>query len=59
VQLDKYIEGRHRGTHDKPSNQGGSETTAAALHMALVRIVEREGGYRAIEEIYDLIVENF
>lgn len=64
VQLDAYINNKHTRTRRKPSNQHRSPTcyahaTAAVIHMALLRIVGREGGYPSMKLIRDWIIENF
>ena len=56
VQLDAYIDDEHVRTRSNPSDQGQSMAcyayaTAAVLHMALLRIVGREGGCPSIDEI--------
>ena len=58
VQLDAYIDKKHAHTHRKPSNQRWLPTcyahaTAAVIHMALLRIVGREGGYLSMKVIQD------
>ena len=64
VQLDAYVDDKYVRTCQNPSNQGNSSTCyahaiAAVLHMALLRIIGREGGYPSIEEIRTRILENF
>ncbi|KAJ4318661.1 hypothetical protein N0V84_006749 [Fusarium piperis] len=62
--LDKYINDEHVRTCRRPSDQGGRKTcyahaAAAVIHMALVRIVGRVGGYPSIEEIRRRILDSF
>jgi len=64
VQLDAYVNDEHVRTCKNPSDQGQSMTcyahaTAAVLHMALLRIVGREGGCPSIEEIRKWILRKF
>jgi hypothetical protein len=64
VQLDEYVNDEQVRTRKNPSNQGDSMTCyahaiAAILHMALLRIVGREGGYPSIEEIRERIEARF
>lgn len=64
VRVDVYIDNKHARTHKKPSNHRWSPTcyahaTAAVLHMALLRIVRREGGYPSIKVIRARISRNF
>jgi hypothetical protein len=64
VQLDAYVNDEQVRTCKTPSDQGDSETcyahaTAAVLHMALLRIVGREGGCPSIEEIRKEILAKF
>lgn len=64
VDLDRYIHDEHVRTCNDPSDQKKSSTcyahaTAAVLHMALLRIHAREGGYPKIEEIRSKILQHF
>jgi len=64
VKLDSFIDDEHVRTRDNPSDQGQSGTcyahaSAAVLHMALVRIVGREGGCPTIPEIRNRILKEF
>lgn len=64
VELDSFINDQHVLTCRNPSNQGQSavcyaHAIAAALHMALVRIVGRAGGYPTIPEIRTRILQAF
>lgn len=64
VRLDAYIDDEHMRTRNNPSDQGQSSTcyahaTAAVLHMALLRIVDREGGCPSIAEIRTRILREF
>ncbi|POR37004.1 Uncharacterized protein TPAR_02794 [Tolypocladium paradoxum] len=64
VRLDAYVDDEHIRTRSNPSDQGQSRScyahaTAAVLHMALRRIVGREGGYPSIEEIRTRLLERF
>ncbi|RSL86415.1 hypothetical protein CEP52_015817 [Fusarium oligoseptatum] len=54
MNLDAYIDGQHAQTRRRPSNQ-------AVVHMALLRIVGREGGCPSMEEIRGWILhqDNF
>ncbi|KAM0417077.1 hypothetical protein ACHAPT_012915 [Fusarium lateritium] len=66
MDLDAYIDDEHIRTLGMPSNQGRSPTCyahaiAAVVHMALLRIVGREGGCPSIREIREWILheDNF
>jgi hypothetical protein len=64
LDLGAYINAEHIRVCKNPSDQGNSATcpahaTAAVLHMALLRIVGREGGYPSIEEIRTKILTEF
>ncbi|KAH0829407.1 hypothetical protein FOPE_10342 [Fonsecaea pedrosoi] len=64
VQLDSFVDDEHVRICKKPSDQGDSETCyahaiAAVIHMALLRIVGREGGYPTIEAIRERILNAF
>jgi hypothetical protein len=64
MQLDAYIDDSHVRTCRNPSDQGRSGTcyahaSAAVLHMAMLRIVDREGGYPSIEDIRTKILDKF
>lgn len=62
--LDAYISDAHILTHKSPSDQEDKMTcyahaTAAVLHMALLRVVGREGGYPSIEDLRHRIEMEF
>lgn len=62
VLLDTYVNDHYVRTCQNPSDQGHFETcyahaTAAVLHMALHRIVGRQGGYSTIKELRDKILD--
>ncbi|RTE76330.1 hypothetical protein BHE90_009198 [Fusarium euwallaceae] len=64
MNLDAYIDDQHVRTRRRPSDQDESPTCyahaiAAVVHMALLRIVGREGGCPSIEEIREWILDNF
>ena len=64
VRLDEYIDEEYVRTCTNPSDQGQSSTcyahaTAAVLHMALTRIVGREGGCSSIRDIRKRILKKF
>ncbi|RSL59534.1 hypothetical protein CEP54_007217 [Fusarium duplospermum] len=66
MNLDAYIDGRHAQTRRSPSDQGISpacyaHAISAVVHMALLRIVGREGGCPSIEDIREWILhqDNF
>lgn len=64
VELDSFINDEHVRTRRNPSDQGQSavcyaHAIAAAIHMALVRIVGRVGGYPTIPEIRTRILRDF
>lgn len=64
VNLDSYINDEHIRTRRNPSDQGDSGTCyahaiAAVLHMALSRVVGRQGGTPTIETIRGRILESF
>lgn len=64
TQLDAYIDDEHVRSCNNPSDQGHTRTcyahaTAAILHMALIRIYEREGGCPSIAEIRSKILNHF
>ncbi|RSL57042.1 hypothetical protein CEP53_006599 [Fusarium sp. AF-6] len=66
MNLDAYIDGQHTQTRGSPSDQDRSPTCyahaiAAVVHMALLRIVGREGGCPGIDEIREWILhqDNF
>jgi hypothetical protein len=64
VRLDAYINDEHFRLFRTPSDQNSESTcyahaTAAVIHMALLRIVGREGGYPSIEDIRSRILETF
>ncbi|KAK3386422.1 hypothetical protein B0H63DRAFT_558144 [Podospora didyma] len=58
---DRFINDKHVSIRRNPSDQGDegvcyAHATAAEIHMALLRIVDREGGYPTIEAIRDRIL---
>ncbi|EMD69638.1 hypothetical protein COCSADRAFT_166614 [Bipolaris sorokiniana ND90Pr] len=63
VRLDAYIDDAHMRTRNNPSGQKGSDCCAHAIaavyHMALLRIVNREGGCPSIAEIRERILQKF
>jgi hypothetical protein len=64
VHLDKYINDRHVRTRRRPSDQGHSPTcyahaAAAVIHMALIRISGRIGGYPSMRKIRRRILASF
>lgn len=64
VDLDAYINDRHIQTWNNPSDQGQTGTcyahaAAGILHMALTRIVDREGGCPSIPQIRERILIEF
>lgn len=64
VHLDAYVNDKHVRTCNNPSNQRKSKTcyahaAAAVLHMALSRIVGREGGCPSIKTIRRRILKKF
>jgi hypothetical protein len=64
VAVDSYVNGNHVGVLNKPSDQGRTMTcyahaTAAAIHMALARIVARKEGHPTIPDIRDRILRDF
>ncbi|VUC21636.1 unnamed protein product [Clonostachys rosea] len=64
IHLDKYIDDRHVRTRRRPSDQKYSPTcyahaAAAVIHMALIRIVGRIGGYPSIRKIRRRILASF
>ncbi len=64
VNFDSVVNDVHVRTRNNPSDQGQSATCyahaiAAVTHMALMRIVGREGGYPSIEEIRTRILTSY
>jgi hypothetical protein len=64
VNLDAYISDEHIRTRNNPSDQGQTSTcyahaAAGVIHMALVRIVDREGGCPSIADIRDKILREY
>ncbi|KAI8651868.1 hypothetical protein NCS56_01402900 [Fusarium sp. Ph1] len=63
IDLDAFIDDEHIKTRRTPSDQGSSETCyahaiAAVAHMALLRVVDREGGCPSIQDIRDWILHD-
>ncbi|KAJ4217026.1 hypothetical protein NW757_014654, partial [Fusarium falciforme] len=63
MNLDAYIDDKHIRTRRRPSNQGRRGTCyahaiAAVVHMALLRIVGREGGCPSIRKIRERILHD-
>lgn len=64
VELDAYINNSHVRTRQNPLNQGHSATCyahaiAGVVHLALVRIVGREGGHPTVPDIRNRILQRF
>lgn len=64
VDLDSYVNSEHVRTCMNPSDQGNegvcyAHAVAAVTHMALLRIVDREGGCPSIQTIRERILEKF
>jgi hypothetical protein len=64
IHRDKYINDRHVRTCHRPSDQKSSGTcyahaAAAVIHMALIRITSRMGGYPSIRKIRKRILKSF
>jgi hypothetical protein len=64
VAMDAFVNDQHVRAFNNPSNQGETMTcyahaTAAAIHMALARIVDRKEGYPAITDIWERILRAF
>ncbi|KAF4332936.1 hypothetical protein FBEOM_13254 [Fusarium beomiforme] len=64
VNLDSFVNDKHVITCNNPSDQGNegvcyAHAVATVTHMALVRIVDREGGCPSIETIRDRILQQF
>ncbi|KAJ4265314.1 hypothetical protein NW762_004599 [Fusarium torreyae] len=64
LDLDSYVNDKHIQTRNNPSDQGSegvcyAHATAAVTHMALLRIVDREGGCPSIQTIRNRILATF
>jgi hypothetical protein len=64
VHFDDYINQAHLQVRKKPSDQGREETcyahaTASVVHMALLRVVSRDGGVPSLDEIRTRILSRF
>lgn len=64
VDIDSYVNSEHVRTCMNPSDQGSegvcyAHAVAAVTHMALLRIVDREGGCPSIQTIRERILERF
>ncbi|KAF1841325.1 uncharacterized protein K460DRAFT_292463 [Cucurbitaria berberidis CBS 394.84] len=62
MDLDSYINDEHMRTRNNPSDQGQTSTCyahaiAAVLHMAMLRIFERDGGCPSIAKIRSQILK--
>ncbi|KAH7246655.1 hypothetical protein BKA59DRAFT_439300 [Fusarium tricinctum] len=64
IHFDDYINKAHLDVRRKPSNQRGkgncyAHATASVVHMALLRVVSRDGGVPSLNEIRARILSKF
>ncbi|CVK96005.1 uncharacterized protein FMAN_13925 [Fusarium mangiferae] len=64
IRLDDYINNEHLAIHRRPTNQGTrgicyAHAVASVVHMALLRIVAREGGVPPFIEIRERILSEY
>ncbi|KAF9772475.1 hypothetical protein IL306_009820 [Fusarium sp. DS 682] len=64
INVDAYIDREHKLVRGRPSNQGDdlvcyAHAAASVVHMALLRIVAREGGIPSLDQIRGRILSRF
>ncbi|KAF5602447.1 uncharacterized protein FSUBG_7754 [Fusarium subglutinans] len=64
VRLDNYVNNEHLAIQSRPTHQGQrpicyAHAVASVIHMALLRIVSREGGIPSFVEIRDRILSEY